>query len=175
MRYRRMRVAGGTYFFNVVTHDRGDDLLIRHVEHLRRAVATVRRERPFAITAAVVLPDHLHMIWRLPPDDADFSTRWSLIKACFSRAVPTDPSDGRGYRGKRERCLWQRRYWEHLIRDDDDLARHVDYVHYNPVKHGLVPTPAAWPHSSLHRYTRRGLVAPDWASGVNAESGDYGE
>jgi putative transposase len=170
-----MRVAGGTYFFTVVAHDRGDDLLVRHVEGLRRAIATVRRTRPFEISAAVVLPDHLHMIWRLPPGDADFSTRWAGIKACFSREVPVDPRAGHQRRGKRERCLWQRRYWEHLIRDEDDLGRHIDYVHYNPVKHGLAPSPAAWPHSSVHRYIRMGLVAPDWATVPSVDGEGYGE
>ncbi len=174
MRYRRLHVAGGTYFFTVVAYDRGTDLFVRNIDLLRHTVEVARRRRPFAIIAAVVLPDHLHMVWRLPDDDADNATRWSLIKAGFSRATPRQ-ADEPQRRSKRERCLWQRRYWEHLIRNDDDLARHVDYVHYNPVKHGLVATPSDWPHSSLRRYIQRGVLAPDWASDTMGEGHRFGE
>jgi putative transposase len=173
MRYRRVRVPGGTYFFTAVAHDRDDDLLIREIELLRRSFATVRRAHPFTIRAAVVLPDHLHMIWQMPSGETDFSTRWGLIKSCFSRAVADRGSGTR--RGKRERQVWQRRFWEHLIRDDHDLARHVAYVHYNPVKHGLVETPLAWKHSSLHRYVRTGLIPSDWGARSRPSDGEFGE
>jgi putative transposase len=163
--YTRLHVPGGCYFFTVNLHVRRDnDLLIRHIDALRAAVATVRRNHPFAIHAMVVLPDHLHAVWRLPPDDADFSTRWRLIKASFSRAVATGEriTPSRARRG--ERGVWQRRFWEHLIRDECDWRRHVDYIHYNPVKHGHVPRAVEWPYSSLHRFIRAGWYEPDWGA-----------
>lgn len=166
MRYRRADAAGGTYFFTVNLADRRSDSLVRHIDELRTAMKTVIVSHPFAIPAMVVLPEHLHAIWRLPKDDADYPTRWALIKAGFSRQFPKDEQVGASRRSKRERGIWQRRYWEHQIRDDADLAQHVDYIHFNPVKHGLVSRPADWPHSTLHRYIDRGLLSPDWGGQI---------
>jgi putative transposase len=167
--YRRWYMPGGTYFFTVALADRRQTLLVEHVARLRRAVATVRRKRPFELCAAVVLPEHLHMIWTLPPGDADFSTRWRLIKAGFSAGL--DPAADRraSLRHKHEKGLWQRRFVEHRIRDETDLESHVDYIHFNPVKHGYVTRPADWPYSSIHRYIRRGWIDPDWG-GTGRES-----
>ena len=123
----------------------------------------------------VVLPEHLRAIWRLPPGDADYPTRWSLIKAGFSRQLGVGERIRQSRAAKRERGIWQRRYWEHLIRDEADLARHVDYVHFNPVKHGWVARPVDWPYSTLHGYIDRGWVSRDWGGCWVDEWGGYGE
>jgi len=163
--YTRACVPGACYFFTVnLAHRRNHDLLVRHVGALRFAVAVTRRDHPFEIDAMVVLPDHLHALWQLPEGDADFSSRCRLIKARFSRAVPAGEriAPSRARRG--ERGLWQRRFWEHLIRDERDWQRHVDYIHYNPVKHGYVSRATDWPYSSLHRFVRTGWCDPDWGA-----------
>jgi putative transposase len=149
-RYVRPRVPGATVFFTVDLEERGSDLLLREIGHLRDAVRTTRAERPFHIDAWVVLPDHLHCIWTLPPGDSDFSTRWSVIKARFSRAMPQGARRASHVR-RRERGIWQRRFWEHHIRCPDDLHAHVHYCWHDPVKHGLAAYPSAWAHSSWHR------------------------
>jgi len=168
--YRRAFIPGGTWFFTVNLLERhGNDLLVREIERLRETVRRVRTRYPFRINAWVVLPNHLHCVWTLPPDDADFSTRWRLIKSGFSRALPRTErlSDVRKAAG--ERGIWQRHYWEHLIRDEADYQRHVDYVHVNPVKHVLVKRVSDWPYSTFHHYVRQGIYPADWcgdASGV---------
>jgi putative transposase len=164
MRYRRAAAAGGTYFFTVNLADRCSRLLIDRVDDLRDGVRAVKQRHPFDIVAWVVLPEHLHAVWTLPASDADFSTRWMLIKAAFSRRVDKTESIPASRRTKGERGLWQRRFWEHQIRDDGDLQRHVDYVHFNPVKHGHARRASDWPYSSIHRYIRAGDVAGDWAA-----------
>jgi len=161
--YRRCRVAGGSYFFTVNLEDRRSDLLLTEISALGVAVRETQATRPFTIEAWVVLPDHLHCLWTLPPGDADFPTRWQMIKARFARRVPHPAYRRPSLLRKREAGIWQRRYWEHWIRDDRDFAAHVDYIHFNPVKHGLVSHPAAWRHSSFRRATARGLYPPDWA------------
>ena len=123
----------------------------------------------------MVLPDHLHAIWTLPEGDADFSTRWRLIKSNFSRDLPRSERISTSRAAKSERGIWQRRYWEHQIRDEEDLARHVDYIHFNPVKHGLVARARDWPHSSFHRLVAAGLLHPDWGIGATAPDGAFGE
>jgi putative transposase len=161
--YRRSRIPGGCYFFTVVLAERGSRLLVDHIAQLRLAVATVKARRPFTIDAFVVLPDHLHCVWTLPDGDADYSRRWEQIKNQFSRSLPMiAPSPAINCR-PRERGIWQRRFWEHMIRDDDDYAHHVEYTHFNPVKHGYVVHVADWPHSSFHRAVRQGLYPADWA------------
>lgn len=149
--YRRLRIPGGCYFFTVNLEDRRSDLLVRNVDALREAVRSVRRARPFRIDAFVVLPDHLHAVWTLPDGDEDFPTRWRLIKKAFSRRLPAGEPRSPSRRRRGEREIWQRRYWEHAIRDERDFAAHVDYVHINPVKHGLAETPSDWPYSTVHR------------------------
>ena len=165
MHYRRAIVPGGTFFFTLVTDHRRPILASAEaVDVLRNAFRSVRQSRPFEIDAIVVMPDHLHCIWTLPPDDADFSTRWRLIKSAFTRHCPDAcrraPDAARLKKG--EQAVWQHRYWEHQIRDETDFARHVDYIHYNPVRHSLVRSPAAWPYSSFDRYVKDGVYAPDW-------------
>ena len=161
--YRRSRIPGGTYFFTVNLLERGSSLLVTHIDALREAVRGVRARRPFHIDAWVVLPDHMHAVWTLPADDADYSSRWKAIKIAFAKALPKTEhlSPVRSVKG--ERGIWQRRFWEHTIRDERDYAAHVDYVHINPVKHGLVTSVKDWPHSSFHRCVAQGIYAPDWA------------
>jgi putative transposase len=167
MLYRRARIAGGTYFFTVVTHRR--QALFKDeadVARLRESFLRVMERHPFEIDAMVVLPDHMHCMWTLPEGDQDFSTRWRLIKTLWSLGVATGREEpaSRSREAKKERGLWQRRFWEHLIRDERDYLRHVEYIHYNPVKHGLVNAPREWPHSSFHRHVRQGVVDIGWCA-----------
>jgi putative transposase len=165
--YRRAWVPGGTYFFTVTLADRrGNAVLIDRIDALRKVVRNVKRSLPFEIDAMVVLPDHLHAIWTLPINDADFATRWKLIKAQFSRTCPPVDWLRKSQAAKGERGIWQRRYFEHLIRDQDDFARHADYIHYNPVKHGWVKSAADWPYSSFQNFVVRGIYSMDWATDV---------
>jgi putative transposase len=175
MRYRRSGTPGGTYFFTVNLGDRRSDLLVRHIDELRAVMAHAKETHPFSVVAMVALPEHLHAIWRLPPGDADYPLRWSLIKASFSRRLKKEEPIGASREAKRERGIWQRRYWEHQIRDETDLARHVDYIHYNPVKHGWVKQPADWPHSTLHGYIERKMAPLDWGGELDEAGGGYGE
>ena len=155
--YRRARVPGGTYFFTVVTHDRRPLFQdAANVGLLRQAFAWTKARRPFSIDAVVVLPDHLHCVWKLPESDDDFSGRWRAIKQFVSRQIEA-PLSSRG-----EKLVWQRRFWEHLIRDEDDWRRHLDYIHYNPVKHGLVDAPEDWPYSSFTAAIEKGWYEPGW-------------
>ncbi len=164
-RYVRAYTPGATYFFTVNLAVRGSNaLLVDHIDALRSVIRAVRHRHPFTIPAVVVMPDHLHALWTLPTDDADFSTRWALIKAGFSRALARGEHVSPSRVGKGERGIWQRRFWEHQIRDEADFARHVDYIHYNPVKHGHVERVAQWPHSSFHRFVRAGILTADWAA-----------
>jgi len=173
--YRRNFVPGATWFFTVNLAERRSNLLIEHIDALRTAFRYVRTRYPFQIDAIVILPDHLHAIWSLPEGDADFATRWRLIKSTFSRALPPGERVSASRAGKGERGIWQRRYWEHTIRDDDDIARHVDYIHINPVKHGFVGRVCDWPHSSFHRLVRQGVYPEDWAGDAAEAGGEYGE
>jgi putative transposase len=149
-----------------VLADRSTDLLVRHVERLRRIYRSVGHRHPFDTVAVCILPDHIHAIWSLPEGDADYATRWSLIKAGFSRDLPAAPSRSPSKVAKRDKGIWQRRYWEHAIRDDADLSRHIDYIHFNPVRHGLVPHVSEWPHSSFHQYVARGDLPRDWGGDI---------
>lgn len=160
-RYLRPRTPGATIFFTVALADRRSDLLTREIGRLRRAVAVTMSERPFQIEAWVVLPDHLHAIWAMPDGDRDFPTRWRLIKARFSRGLPAGPSRA-SHVARQERGIWQRRYWEHHIRDEADHAAHVRYCWFNPVKHGFVERAEDWPYSSVHRDIRAGRFDADW-------------
>lgn len=180
--YRRAAVPGATYFFTVALADRRSRVLVEHADALRSAFVATACEHPVRVDAMVVLPDHLHAVWRLPEGDADFPVRWRKLKARFTRAVggrvgdsptanPWPRSESKIRKG--ERGLWQRRYWEHMIRDADDWRRHVEYCWINPVKHGLVGAVRDWPLSSFHRDVRRGLVPEDWAGDV--AEGRFGE
>ncbi len=166
--YRRNLLAGGTFFFTVNLMDRRQRLLTEHIDVLRAAVREVRERHPFTIEAVVVLPDHLHAVWTLPDGDADFGQRWRLIKSTFSRNIPTGEVVSSSRASRAERGIWQRRYWEHTIRDERDFEKHVDYIHINPVKHGYVNRVRDWPHSSFHRMVELGVYPEDWA-GNSAE------
>jgi putative transposase len=174
MNYRRALVPGGTFFFTVTIADRRSSVLVENIASLRHAFRIARQERPFAIDAIVILPDHLHTILTLPEHDGDFSGRWRRIKSLFTREVigrglPI-PRDHRG-----EYMLWQRRFWEHAIRNESDLTSHIDYIHYNPVKHALVSQASHWPYSSFHRYVREGWLPADWGGTTEIASRDFGE
>ena len=168
--YRRARVPGGCFFFTQVTDRRAP---LFHDAAARTLLGSVfrrcRARWPFAVTAIVLLPDHLHAIWTLPPGDGDFSTRWAWLKKEFTKAWlavgGAEQAISPGRRRERLRGVWQPRFWEHTIRDEDDFEQHFDYVHYNPVKHGLVRSPGEWPWSSFHRWVRLGVYPPNWASG----------
>ena len=172
--YRRHRVPGGTYFFTVNLRDRRCDLLTAEIDRLRAAIRQTRTRHPFHIDAWVVLPDHLHCLWTLPPGDADFSVRWQEIKARFSRSLPVTERRSPVLLRRHERGIWQRRFWEHSIRDDRDYANHMDYIHFNPVKHGLTPNVADWPFSTFHRCVARGLYPASW-TGTGIELTEAGE
>lgn len=168
--YRRNWVPGGTYFFTVNLLVRGDnDLLVRHVDLLREVVRDVRTKRPFEIVAWVILPEHMHAIWTLPDGDSDYSVRWNAIKALFSRRLPRNESISLSRQLRGERGIWQRRFWEHTIRDERDLEHHIAYIHYNPVRHGHVASALEWPHSSFHRFVRDGWLPTDWATASNRD------
>lgn len=164
--YRRAFIEGGTYFFTVNLANRDSTLLTERIGDLRNAVRYTRNRHPFVIEAMVVLPDHLHAMWTLPPGDADHSLRWRLIKTWFSRQIPHGECRRDSRIDKSERGLWQRRYWEHVIRDEIDLHRHLDYIHFNPVRHRHVERVADWPYSTFHRYVADGRLPADW--GVDA-------
>jgi putative transposase len=174
VRYRRNLVAGGTFFLTATLMDRTSSTLTNYIALLRSAFRFTRREHPFTVDAVVVLPDHLHIIMTLPSRDADLPIRLSLIKRRFTVAVArSGVKVARHPNG--ELALWQRRYWEHTIRDDADFERHVDYVHFNPVKHGHVTRVLDWPYSSFHRFVWRGILPEDWAGDSSQYRASFGE
>jgi putative transposase len=162
MKYRRADIKGGTYFFTINLADRQNTLLVDEFDKLRANINKVKHRHPFILDALVVLPDHLHLIITLPEGNNDFSTRLMLIKSGFSRQIPKTEIIRSSRKLKRERGIWQRRYWEHLIRDETDFARHVDYIHYNPEKHGYVEHAVDWEFSTIHSYIERSLITADW-------------
>ena len=172
MQYRRHRQAGGSYFITINLLNRKSQLLIEHIDVLRQAFARVKQRHPFQIPAIVVLPEHLHFIMELPAGDDDFATRIMLIKQNFSRHIPkTEVIQVSRYK-KGERAIWQRRYWEHCIRDERDYEHHIHYIHINPVKHGWVKKASEWPYSSIHRYIAKGIYPKDWACSVELDEND---
>ncbi|MDP2783339.1 MAG: transposase [Sulfurimicrobium sp.] len=160
--YRRNLIEGGTFFFTVNLADRHARLLTDHIALLRQSFRATRIRHPFIIEAMVVLPEHLHAILTLPPVDRDYATRWRLIKTAFSRGLAKGEDISHSRRDKGERGIWQRRYWEHTLRDEEHFSRHVEYIHLNPVKHGHVKTAAEWPYSSFHQFVRQGKYPADW-------------
>ncbi|UBF30059.1 transposase (plasmid) [Kovacikia minuta CCNUW1] len=165
--YRRLTIAGGTYFFTLVTHQRRPWLCCDIARStLRAAITHVRLTYPFVIEAMVLLPNHLHCIWTLPTGDSDYATRWRLIKAYVTKQAATklklDAQLSQSRQQRREGNLWQRRFWEYWIRDQQDFIRHCDYIHYNPVRHGLCRSPGEWKYSSFHRFVVQGIYPPDW-------------
>jgi putative transposase len=171
--YRRSRSPGATFFFTVALRDRRADTLVRYVDSLRNAMRHERARRPFTVDAMVVLPDHVHAVWTLPSGDSDYSGRWRSIKSGFVRRLQTQGL-ALTANAKGEHAVWQRRFWEHQIRDELDLARHVDYIHINPVKHGWAERVADRRWSTFHRYVRLGMLPIDWAAEPSME-GTFGE
>ena len=174
--YRRPGIKGSTYFFTVnlaVRHN--NSLLVDNIEGLRDVFRKVKYKHPFKIDAIVVLPEHLHCIWTLPSGDARFDIRWGKIKSGFSRLIPAGEKRSASRLKRGERGIWQRRYWEHLIRDETDLRHHINYIHWNPVKHGWVKRVKDWPYSSFHDYVKRGIYPADWAaeSELEIEVGEW--
>ena len=169
MQYRRLFTPGGCYFFTLVTAQRQPVFCNKAaINALYEAFSHIRKKHPFKVDAFVLLPDHLHCIWTLPPDDHDFATRWRLIKTWFTKHYESDLCSGKS--------PWQQRYWEHLLRDDLDYQHHVEYIHYNPVKHGYVQRPLDLPHSSFQRYFLSGIYPEDWGSnGVQLPEDTGGE
>lgn len=167
--YRRWRQPGGLYFFTVVSYGRRP-ILTGDLERrtLRVAIEQTRLQRPWEIVAMVLLPDHLHCLWRLPPDDDDYPTRWRLIKSRFTRALLAagcaEPRPGTSRRRRQEHAIWQRRGWEHVVRDETDWKNHLDYIHYNAVKHGLAAAPGRWPYSTFLKYVQLGEYSSDWGA-----------
>jgi putative transposase len=170
--YKRVRLTGVQYFFTVNLAERQDNnRLTRHIDHLRAAFRQTRNDHPFTIDAIVILPEHLHCIWTLPPGDNDYPMRWRLIKARFSMSLTTDEAISESRKRKSERGIWQRRYWEHCIRNERDYHNHLDYIHYNPVKHGYVQAAKDWPYSSFRQWVQRGIYPENWAAAPDIQ--DY--
>jgi len=178
--YRRSKSPGASYFFTLVTHHR-PPLLVEPESRLalREMIEEVRINHPFNVDAWVLLPDHMHCIWTLPENDHDFSKRWGLIKAGFTKKVGSvfrrDEVMSESRRNHREASIWQRRFWEHQIRDETDYRSHIDYIHYNPVKHGLVDQVKDWPYSTFHRYVNQGLYPDNWGGVGVTTDGEFGE
>ncbi|RUR19191.1 transposase [Legionella sp. km535] len=170
--FRRDYTPGGTYFFTLVLNNRKSQLLTSQINLLGEAFRKVKQKYPFCTEAIVVLPDHIHTVWKLPDNDFNYSLRWHQIKSNFTKSLIKEHvkiiKDQRG-----EYSLWQRRFWEHRIRDESDLQSHIDYIHFNPVKHGYVTSAKEWPYSSFHRYVQNGTLAENWGSdGVHGEFGE---
>ncbi len=172
MQYRRSQAKGATFFFTVVTDKRKSLFYTEeNITLINEAFEHIRSKYPFTVDAYVILPDHIHYIWTLPEHDCDFSIRWRLIKTYFTkRCLKSLKESGNASKlSKAEHGVWQRRFWEHRIRDENDFARHVDYIHYNPVKHGLVASPSDWAHSSFSRYVKLGVYGDDWGAGSKVD------
>ena len=172
---QRIWLPNATCFFTLNLQNRQCDTLTRHIDALRTAFRTVKARHPFVINAMVVMPEHCHLIMTLPEHDMRYSVRISLIKAAFSRQLTVSESVSLSRQKKRERGIWQRRFWDHIIRDERDYMNHVHYIHFNPVKHGYVENPCDWPYSSIHRFIQEGLLPVDWACSEDFEWGVFGE
>jgi putative transposase len=177
--YRRAKIEGGTYFFTVVTFQRKMILTTSEARAmLRSAWIDVNKRYSFVTDAICLLPDHIHCIWTLPEGDTNYSLRWGEIKKLFSKAYIKHFGKGETRSASREKrgeaAIWQRRFWEHTVRDMDDFGRHLDYIHYNPVKHGLVKDTADWPWSSFHRYVKMGYYEKGWGCFTDKEIKDLG-
>ncbi|USQ13599.1 transposase [Legionella lytica] len=175
MHYRRMLIPGATYFFTLNLQNRNSRLLTNQIAALRDAFKRVQQIHHFYIDAIIILPEHLHMIITLPPNALDYSKRLSRIKAIFSMQIQSYESISISRQKKRERGIWQRRFWEHMIRDQSDYEHHINYIHYNPVKHGYVKNPSDWPYSSIHRFIRQGIFSEGWASDASLMRSGFGE
>ena len=168
VQYRRNRVLGGSYFLTLTLLDRAASHLVENVDALRGSFRKVQAEHSFLAEAVVIMPDHMHLLCTLPEGDADYSERVRLLKRYFTQSVT--------HLTARPHGIWQPRFWEHTIRDEEDFSRHVDYIHFNLVKHGYVGSALEWPHSSFHRYVKEGLLPFDWGGHMNdVPDGEFGE
>lgn len=176
--YRR-NYQGNSYFFTLVTKQRRPIFNDEDARATLRQLIQAAKERwPFAIDAWVLLPEHMHCIWTLPDDDHDYSKRWGWIKKEFSKQTLEKVGPARqtpSSFGKRESGIWQRRFWEHTIRDEHDFSAHCDYIHYNPVKHGLAVNPADWPYSTFHRFVKEGIYPASWGQTVPQLADNIGQ
>lgn len=174
--YLRTHIPGGTYFFTLATMKRQPVLLKPKIRTaLRQAIHLTHTRYPFHVDAWVLLPDHLHCVWTLPEGDDQYGMRWSLIKRHVTQETGFYSNATASRVTRRERGLWQRRFWEHAIRDEKDFERHVDYIRWNPVKHGHARTVSEWPYSTFHRYVRQGIYAPDWGGFTERQAESFGE
>ncbi len=173
--YKRAIVAGATFFFTLNLQNRKSNLLTQYIDKLCFSFKTVQNNHPFKIDAIVIMPDHLHLIMTLPVEDRDYSKRLSLIKGTFSRQIEAFEAISSSRQKKHERGIWQRRFWEHCIRNEVDYEQHVNYIHFNPVKHHYVSSPSQWPYSSIHRFIQMGILPADWACNSKFHEGDFGE
>jgi len=172
--YRRNLVPGGTFFFTVNLQERNKSYLTENVEELREAFRSCKAKLSFQIDAIVILPDHLHCIMTLPPDDTDYAARWKSIKSTFTKSLIKKGVELLKDKNGRYN-LWQRRYWEHTIRDSKDFERHVDYIHYNPIKHKYVKVLSDWPYSSFHRYVDQNIIPANWGDEIEFSNSNFGE
>lgn len=168
--YRRLRPPGGTFFFTLKTERNAPIFADRRcVDLLGEVFRDTKSRWPFDVRAIVLLPDHLHSIWSLPPGDDKYSMRWGWLKKEFTQrylaAGGTEERTSVSRRRNRRRGVWQRRFWEHTIEDDDDFEAHFDYIHWNPVKHGYVSCPRDWLHSSFRRWVEAGVYNANWGCG----------
>ncbi len=175
MQYRRTDIEGACYFFTINLENRKSSLLIDKFSHLRDVINHVKQKHPFKLDALVIMPEHFHMMITLPENDNNFANRIMLIKSGFSRKIPKTEDINRSRIHKRERGIWQRRYWEHFIRDEKDYERHVDYIHYNPVKHGYVKKAVDWKYSTIHKYIELGVYDKNWGVEIENTSNKFGE
>ena len=178
--YRRVVLNGGTFFFTVVTYQRSP--IFENVAMINKwkcAVKTVLAKYPVTIDAWVLLPDPMHFIWTLPGNDNDYSKRIGLIKSTFSKSLSPQHTASQirtaSRTKQRESTIWQRRFWEHQIRDEHDYRNHIDYVHVNPLKHQCVNRVKDWPHSTFHRYVRQGIYPPNWCGDITMVTSKFGE
>jgi putative transposase len=174
VQYRRNHEPDGLYFFTVTLKNRNTTLLTEHIDKLKKSLQRVQKENAYETKAIVVLPEHIHTIWKMPGEDQNYSLRWRKIKSYFTHSLNTlGVPIAKNTRG--EFNIWQSRFWEYTIRNERDFENHVNYIHYNPVKHGLVNHVRDWPYSSFHRYVRQRILDLDWGSACESNDRDYGE
>ena len=180
-RYVRVGNPCGSYFFTVITYGRRQLFSLKeNINSLINGIKQIQYQYPFSLEALVLLPDHLHALWTLPEGDVDYGKRWGLIKARFSKEIqkglPQEEVINPSRIKRGETTVWQRRFWEHAIRDEEDFQKHLDYIHYNPMKHGLVQRVKDWPYSTFHRFVKQGFYSDNWGEGVLFHQNDiFGE
>ncbi len=175
--YRRNKQSGATYFFTLCLQDRKSRILVDYIDALRLAYRKTHHKKPFITEAMVILPDHIHILWTMPMNDDDYANRIRLFKSHFTRQLPATikQTDNKNRQAHKQTGIWQLRYWEHTIRDERDFTNHINYIHYNPVKHGYVKDVVDWKYSTFHRYVKSGLYEQDWGSNIGEITGDFGE